>query len=519
MVENAITLIYINPLVNDAEHIGIECIKTTLDHNNIKNEVIYLTNKDEIDNMKINAVTAIYGISLTLDNYDLAVYCAKVIKSINKEHIIIVGGVLASTAPKQVLSDCLFFDYVAIGDSEKTILQIAKLFMDGNIDYSKICGIYGRNSSQITQPEILDLTYLPWIDRSLLKINLDKKNYWARVFSNRKCFRNCTFCCVNYDMTYQNHHGFCERDIEDVVDEMIYINKTYNIQCFLFNDASFEDSKDGPARKIHKFCSLIAKKNLICSIYANFRTETFRLLNNDTIKIMAETGFVQIFLGVESNNPHELKLYQKRATIYDNQNAITMLSNENIRIHLGFIMLNSYSTRESLKSNYEFLRNNSRTMIANYTSILIPYYNTKIYCKMLEDGLLLSEYSYKNPNQFTFEDEYVKKVVFFITKEVYSSDLLILDDHITNYEKLLLHLNKIFKDQFKNEINDLDILLAQIAHLNSEFWKHLYFDYSLISAESNFNNYYQSIKDCYKKIQHNKLNLMKKRKITSFLFK
>jgi radical SAM superfamily enzyme YgiQ (UPF0313 family) len=518
-MENIITLIYINPLVNDAEHIGIECIKTILDHNNINNEVIYLTDKDEIDSMKINTATAtIYAISLTLDNYDLAVYCAKLIKSINKEHIILVGGVLASTAPKQVLTDCLFFDYVAIGDGEKTILQIAKLYMDGITDYSRIRGVYERNSSQITQPETFALTYLPWIDRSLLKVNLYKKNYWARVFSNRKCFGNCAFCCVNYDMTYKNRNGFCEREIEDVVDEMFYINKTYNIQCFLFNDASFEDSKDGPIRKIHKFCSLVAKKNLICSIYANFRTETFRLLSSDTIKIMSETGFVQIFLGVESNNPHELKLYQKRATTYDNQNALTMLSNEDIRIHLGFIMLNSYSTKESLKSNYEFLRNNNRAMIANYTSILIPYYNTKMYYKMLEDGLLLNEYSYKNPNQFTFQDEYVRRAASFITKEVYSSDLLALDDHITNYEKLLLHLNKVFKSQFEDEINDLDILLAQIAQLNSEFWKHLYFDYNLFSAKSNFNTYYQSIKDCYKKMQNNKLNLMKKRKITSFLF-
>lgn len=42
---------------------------------------------------------------------------------------------------------------------------------------------------------------------------------------------------------------------------------------------------------------------------------------------MAAAGFTMVYIGIESGNERDLEIYNKRASIEDNHNAISLLAN------------------------------------------------------------------------------------------------------------------------------------------------------------------------------------------------
>lgn len=512
-----VKLVYVNPEVKDAEHIGLEIIASVLKKNKVDCDICYLSNIEKDEASIMTKETTIYGFYLSLDNYDIVCRLAQKIKSMNKDSLIILGGVLASSAAKDILNECEYFDYVILGDGEYTFLNVVNAYPDHKL-ITDIPGVRGRKTVKVKAADKIDVNKLPFMDRTLLEKNLEIKKYWARIYTNRKCFGRCSFCCVNFETSKSPNSQFSERDLSNVVDEMLYLNDKYGIKCFIFNDASLEDSYLAPREKIMQFCDKIIEKKLKVALYSNFRAETFRKYDVELIEKMKKAGFVQVFLGIESNNECELKMYNKRASLSDNYSALNNLNKHNISVHFGYIMLNAYSTRDTLEKNFDFLEKHNRAMIINYVSRLIPYYKTPIYYRMLKDGLLTEDYNFKNPDNFIFKDQYVSCVDKILNEKVYKSNILFIDDEFTNYEKFLLYLDRIKEGDYSMEIEEMSNLMNEVAKYNIEYFRILYKEKNLEKAYNEFDEYDKNINKCYQKLQKIRILMMKRRRITNLIF-
>lgn len=140
--------------------------------------------------------------------------------------------------------------------------------------------------------------------------------------------------------------------------------------------------------------------------------------------IEAEFSF---YIGVESANSADLKLFNKRATVEDNVKIFDLLKQNNGRFKYGFIMFTPYSTTNSIKSNFSFLLQHHCANLFAYMSVLQIFYNSEIYHKLKDDNLLLEYYHYidnTEENAVKYIDSTVQSITKFISNILTKSDLM-----------------------------------------------------------------------------------------------
>ena len=132
----------------------------------------------------------IYGITATTVDFENAIKCAEIIKSIKPDNKIIIGGVHASLTPSDAL-EIDNFDYVVCGEGEIAILNIMNDIKNG------------KKIERLIKGTPCDLTVIPNINRDLFNhqegemINpfIDElKTPSATIITSRGCPYNCNFC-------------------------------------------------------------------------------------------------------------------------------------------------------------------------------------------------------------------------------------------------------------------------------------------------------------------------------------
>ena len=150
---------------------------------------------------------------------------------------------------------------------------------------------------------------------------------------------------------------------------------------------------------------------------------------------MREVGFVEVFIGIESGNQSDLNLYNKYTSVKDNYKIIDLLKKYNIFPILGFISFNPYSSKKSIKENFEFLCNVECTYLFNYLySFVVINKYTDLYNKTSKEGLLIDDekqyldvkYKYKNKEVEEVLDYVRNKMIPKLNKLDYELDLSLI---------------------------------------------------------------------------------------------
>ena len=173
-------------------------------------------NFDPIINIINEAITSdIVALGCTTCTFQRGSMLAEVIKKSNPKVHIVMGGwhvTVASEIPD-------YIDQIVIGEGEKAFLKI----VEGNRD--KI--VYG---------DLLEFNELPWPDRNSIYqerfLNFCEKHFNERIgsfVSRRGCPMGCTICAEK--------HMSCNmvrvRNPLDLLDELDYVNKVYNLSKFI----------------------------------------------------------------------------------------------------------------------------------------------------------------------------------------------------------------------------------------------------------------------------------------------
>ena len=342
----------------------------------------------EINKMIIKAIKKIdpqlIGITAFCHEINETIRLAKLIKQKFPKKTIVVGGVQGTLFPESFLFRSSPVDIVVIGEGEVTLTELAKKIKE-NKPTKDVLGIATLNNSKIVRtgwrPLIEDLDSIPFpaFEKVDMEFYLKPSIYGIRylplscfyIFTSRGCPGMCTFC-VNKNLWKAS--GCTKlvrfRSIKNVVDEIELLAYKYKMDALYIYDDSFIVSR----QRAIDFCEELKKRNLKLIWGCEARVDK---IDAGIVKLMKETGCVQIDFGVESGTQTRLDSVKKYITTAQIEKAFKICKKYKMRTNASLMFNFPNETEEEVKQTWALAE---RIKSTNYTfSILTPYPGTDIY--------------------------------------------------------------------------------------------------------------------------------------------
>ena len=270
---------------------------------------------------KESAKSDIICFSCTTPTFPWLVRVGEAIKMINPKARIVVGGYHPSAVP----SECLKFkaiDQVVVGEGESAMLDI----VNGNTD-------------KIVLGKMLNFSELFWPDRKLIR---NERNIQVAYNDNKKRItsfqghRGCPFkCCYCADgnriMCGKQKLVIRHRDVSDLLNEMEYVTKEFNLDLLKFCDATWNIS----IKWIIDFCKEKIERKFNIPFYPNIHPG---VCSEEMFVAMAEANCFEIAIGVESGSEKILKQIGKGTNRESIRRCVNLAKKARLKIRGYFIL-------------------------------------------------------------------------------------------------------------------------------------------------------------------------------------
>ncbi len=276
---------------------------------------------------KNNFKPDLIGFSLTnVTQQETFKYCKKIKKELPSTKIIL-GGATTKIEYNEFLQNnfidfCCNIDIEQIGKNIKKPLKIKDLYSLPGISYKKDGQIIVNPSEPLE-----DINFFKFPDRELDFIDYKKylppeviaEKHPVTILTSRGCPYRCTYCASSRICGKKT----LMRSVNKVVEELKYLRKLGH-NSFVFED--YEMLVD--IKRTKEICKDL-KKNKSQWILKT-RVEK---INNEIAKLLAESGCLVVYLGVETITKKAIFGANKfNVTKESVTNAITHLKNNNIRV-------------------------------------------------------------------------------------------------------------------------------------------------------------------------------------------
>lgn len=347
-------------------------------------EIIHKTMINEFRKVK----TKIVGITCYTPEYFEVLKLAKEIKEIDDSIKIIGGGIHPTLYPEDFFDQNIGIDICVIGEGEITMYELCQSILGkNNINFEDINGIayFDHKTNKVirtpTRPltEMLDDVSYP--DYSLIDMDYytNASPYSIRgcflrsmyLLATRGCPSQCTFC-VSKKLRQAAGGGTYSRvrSAESLIKELKELKDKYKIDSFYFIDDLFTINKNN----VKQFCELLKKEKLNLLWGCSSKVST---LNEEILKIMAESGCIQIDFGVERGSNEALKFIKKGISIETIINIFNICKKYKIRTFANMLVNIPNETEKDLDDIDAIIRILNPDVIS--INIFTPYPGTEIY--------------------------------------------------------------------------------------------------------------------------------------------
>jgi len=416
-------------------------------------DVFHYTNQELASHLEINTYDLI-GVGFLAARFNESVIdlCSTINQS-KKDAWLVLGGHGPSPIPEYMLKKT-GADVVVIGEAEETIGELLQCKVGGG-DPSQIKGIAFRKGEEITVNErrkpVRKLDSIPFPEWSLFPMekyatclalfNKEKVDKTLAILTSRGCVSQCNFC-------YRMEKGIRFRSIENVVEEMKILKRTYGVNYFLPQDELFFASK----KRIFEFHNALKKNNLSIKFSCAARVD---IIDEELASYLKECGCQFLNFGMESSDQNVLNLMNKKTTVEQNIKAAEITKKAGIGLGLNILWGNMGDTEESLKNNVKFIKEYNSYDQLRTIRPATPYPGCDLYYEAIKRGLFSGPEDFFN--KFNNSDLLLVNFTAIPEKEFY---------------KLLFEANKeLILDHFSNTTKDMD----QANALINDF-RYLYFE-------------------------------------------
>jgi len=477
-IKNVILLDLVDEGIQITEPVGMGSIDAVLKLNEYNTSLLacYIS---QINYEKIMAYKPdLIAFSIHPNTFELIRKIAEKIKIILPNCILTAGGYYATYNAEYVLKNS-YISYIVYGEGEITTLELLNcLNADGDI--SKVNGIFYTLNNEIikTSPRdfIDNLDDLPFPSRDIM---IDHNLIYAPIEGSRGCSNTCSFCSLQKFWTNEKIK-LRFKSVKRVVDEIEFIHKKYNINSFLFLDCSFENPHLNKDRIIETANEIISR-NLNIAYFINTRASFHKIATNELMNLLLESGLCGIFIGIESFNEEDLKLFGKSSNHQDSLAALDKLSQYPIIIDIGLINFHPYSTIEKIESNIRYIQKYKLgSRVYMFFKKLLPYKETNIHNKIIDDGLSINDGSYIL--NYKYADPRVDILYKYFANYI---------DDLNSRNNIVLRLDYIFNNNnyyFLYYINHYTKIIKDINDPNNQ---------KTIDAIQNYNQLLENLKEIF----------------------
>jgi len=306
--------------------LGLEYVAASLENHGNNVEIIDLDaeniSRQNLKNclMKSDAV----GIGVYINNYTIAADVANKIKEIDPDIPLIIGGPHCTFLKSNVFAHIPNADISIESEGENVILDLICYFK-GEKNLSDINGINYKENNQIKSGKPLqvinDLDSLPFPARHLTEKydygtfdwGLRPKKKFTTMISSRGCPYKCRFCA-----RFGNIKGwsFRRRSTGNIIKEIQEISEKYK-SIMIVDDNFLADKK-----ATHTIMDKLIELDLNLELYIlGARVDT---AESNLYKKMKKAGVKYVGFGIESGNQDVLNYYNKKITIPQVRNAVSL---------------------------------------------------------------------------------------------------------------------------------------------------------------------------------------------------
>lgn len=267
-----------------------------------------------------------------------------------------IGGPQATVDPISAVKSG--FDAAIIGEGEMTSLELIQELGKEQPDLGKIKGIawLGSDGNAVINER---RGYMDLADVSLPAYDKVNMEYYTRIWddiirgipikaamvmASRGCPYCCTFCACNQVFGRQVRY----RDPENIKKEINLLKDKYGIEGIWFADDTLTTNLD----HVRNICRIMKESGLYWA--AQSRVD---LVNEEIIKLMAESGCLQLDFGVESGSQRVLdEIIDKRIRLADVEKALELCRKYGIRREAGFMFGLPGETKDEMLKTFEFAK-------------------------------------------------------------------------------------------------------------------------------------------------------------------
>ena len=273
---------------------------------------------------------------------------------------VIWGGAHPTLYPEQTIADKAI-DAIAINESSSIIIALTKA-MECNDALSSVPGIcFKSNGGIIKTPEAPpdDINSISDMDFSLFDVDYYSHDNMLSQFyefpvndvvslpilTGLGCAYKCTFCI---NVILNRKYRF--KPVEEIVDRIEYLQKTYGAVFFQFLDEDFFLNK----KRILDFIDLVEKKKLKFYFRPWLRVSYFRdnYISSDVARRLEKIGMLTAVMGAESGSQAVLDKIQKQIKVEDTIRAAEVLSKTGIIPRFSMMVGLPGETKEDILATY-----------------------------------------------------------------------------------------------------------------------------------------------------------------------
>lgn len=256
---------------------------------------------------------------------------ARKIKCLSNQTITVVGGVHAEVVPEDFISK--YIDCIICSNPVETFNKIIDRVRAG-VDTKEIEGTYVKGKKHIRTSSY---NILP-PDRSSVK-KYRKKYYYmfhnpcALIKTSLGCPYTCSFCFCK-EITGGKYFA---RKIDEVMEELESIKEReiYIVDDdFLFNE-----------NRLNLFCDELERRNIHKRFLVYGRAD-FIASHEKVIGRLSRHGLSAVIVGVESVREKDLKDFNKRSSLENNEKAIRILQKYGIELYATMILQPDFTKKD-----------------------------------------------------------------------------------------------------------------------------------------------------------------------------